>query len=171
MAMDIYKLKIAAEKAELVDAALTAIDNATAAIQASRKVSDANKTATNADVVLTHADVVTTNADAATATTKASEASVSATNAAASLETIKTHYDTAPKYLAIQNVANMIYTNNKLTKVRYIADTDTDYEVLSYDANGKLIGVAHYINSVLAGNTVLTYDAANKLVTSIYTGV
>lgn len=63
----------------------------------------------------------------------------------------------ADKYLASQNVVKMIYdVNKKLTKVQYNNATDVDYEVLSY-TNGKLTNVAHYVGSVLKGNTVLTY--------------
>jgi len=63
----------------------------------------------------------------------------------------------ADKYLAAQNVTKMIYdANKKLTKVQYNNATDVDYEVLSY-TDGKLTNVAHYVGSVLKGNTVLTY--------------
>jgi len=63
----------------------------------------------------------------------------------------------ADKYLAAQNVAKMVYdVNKKLTKVQYNNATDVNYEVLSY-TNGKLTNVAHYVGSVLKGNTVLTY--------------
>jgi hypothetical protein len=76
----------------------------------------------------------------------------------------------ADRYLAAQSVANMIYTDSKLTKVRYVADTDTDYEVLSYNTQGKLINVAHYVDTVLEGNTALSYTS-DKLSSAIYTGV
>ena len=79
--------------------------------------------------------------------------------------------DRADKYLASQNVANMVYDGSgKLTKVQYNNATDVDYEVLTYDGNGKLSNVAHYTTSVLRGNTVLSYSAG-KLVSAIYTGV
>lgn len=77
----------------------------------------------------------------------------------------------ADKYLAAQSVANMVYNlEGKLTKVQYNNATDVDYEVLTYDGNGKLSNVAHYTTSVLRGNTVLSYSAG-KLVSAIYTGV
>ena len=63
----------------------------------------------------------------------------------------------ADKYLAAQNVVKMTYDiNKKLIKVQYNNATDIDYEVLSY-TDGKLTNVAHYVGSVLKGNTVLTY--------------
>lgn len=63
----------------------------------------------------------------------------------------------ADKYLSAQNVAKTTYdVNKKLIKVQYNNATDVDYEVLSY-TNGKLTNVAHYVGSVLKGNTVLTY--------------
>lgn len=77
----------------------------------------------------------------------------------------------ADKYLAAQSVANMVYNlEGKLTKVQYNNATDVDYEVLTYDGNGKLSNVAHYTTSVLRGNTVLSYSAG-KLVSAIYIGV
>ena len=75
----------------------------------------------------------------------------------------------ADKYLAAQNIANMIYTSGDLTKIQYNTATDVDYEVLTYGVDG-LSNVAHYINSVLIGNTVLTY-ATGDLVSAVYTGV
>ena len=77
----------------------------------------------------------------------------------------------ADKYLAAQSVVNMVYNlEGNLTKVQYNNATDVDYEVLTYDGNGKLSNVAHYTTSVLRGNTVLSYSAG-KLVSAIYTGV
>lgn len=76
----------------------------------------------------------------------------------------------ADKYLAAQSVANMLYTDGKLTKVRYIVDTDTDYEILDYNVEGKLESVAHYVATLLEGNTILSYTAG-KLSSAIYSGV
>ena len=77
----------------------------------------------------------------------------------------------ADKYLASQNVSNMSYDGNgKLSKVQYNNSTDVDYEVLTYNVDGKLSNVAHYTTSTLRGNTVLSYSAG-KLVSAIYTGV
>lgn len=77
----------------------------------------------------------------------------------------------ADKYLAAQNVANMSYDGNgKLSKVQYNNATDVDYEVLTYNVDGKLSNVAHYTTSTLRGNTILSYSAG-KLVSAIYTGV
>lgn len=76
----------------------------------------------------------------------------------------------ADKYLAAQNVVNMLYTNGKLTKVRYNNDTDVDYEVLTYNVEGKLVNVAHYVASVLKGNTVLGYNLG-KLVSAPFIAV
>ena len=79
------------------------------------------------------------------------------------------HLGRADKWLAAQSVANMLYTDGKLSKVRYNVDTDTDYEVMTY-ASEKLSNVAHYTSAVLRGNTVLSYTDG-KLVSAIYTGV
>lgn len=75
----------------------------------------------------------------------------------------------ADKYLAAQNIANMIYTTGNLTKIQYNTATDVNYEVLTYGVDG-LSNIAHYINSVLVGNTVLTYTTGD-LVSAVYTGV
>lgn len=77
----------------------------------------------------------------------------------------------ADKYLAGQNVANMVYNaNGKLSKVQYTNATDVNYEVLTYNANSKLENVAHYVGSVLKGNTVLVYSSG-KLVSALFTSV
>ena len=77
----------------------------------------------------------------------------------------------ADKYLAAQAVANMVYNGSgKLSKVQYNNATDVDYEVLTYNVDGKLSNVAHYTTSTLRGNTVLSYSAG-KLVSAIYIGV
>ena len=77
----------------------------------------------------------------------------------------------ADKYLSAQTVANMSYDGNgKLSKVQYNNSTDVDYEVLTYNVDGKLSNVAHYTTSTLRGHTVLSYSAG-KLVSAIYTGV
>lgn len=74
------------------------------------------------------------------------------------------------KYLASQTIVNLIRNaQGKLEKVRYNADTDTDYEVLSY-TNGKLTNVAHYIGGVLKGNTSLNY-VDGLLVSTPFTAV
>ena len=75
----------------------------------------------------------------------------------------------ADKYLASQNIANMIYTNGDLTKIRYRVDSDTDYETLSY-VNGNLTTINHYINAVLKGTTTLSYSGGN-LVSAIFVAV
>ena len=77
----------------------------------------------------------------------------------------------ADKYLANQNVVKMLYNlKGKLSKVRYNNDTDVDYEVLTYNLEGKLINVSHYVESVLRGNTTLSYENG-KLVAAPYTTV
>lgn len=72
----------------------------------------------------------------------------------------------ADKYLAAQNISNMIYTNGDLTKIRYKVDSDTDYETLSY-VNGNLTTIEHYISTVLKGTTTLSYGAGN-LVSAVF---
>ena len=76
-------------------------------------------------------------------------------------------YFRADRYLASQNIANMIYTDGNLIKIRYITDTDTDYEILTY-TNGTLTQIDHYIGTVLQGSSVLNY-INNLLTTVIYT--
>lgn len=80
-----------------------------------------------------------------------------------------TALDRADKYLSALNIANMVYTGSDLTKIQYTAAVDNDYEVLSY-SSGNLVGIAHYIGTVLKGNTVLTYSSGS-LVSSVFTGV
>lgn len=75
------------------------------------------------------------------------------------------------KYLASQNVANMVYNSeNKLEKVQYRNPSDVDYELLTYNLDGKLIDVAHYVGSILKGNTQLSY-VNGKLVSAPYVAV
>ena len=62
----------------------------------------------------------------------------------------------ADKYLASQNIANMVYTDGDLTKIQYKNATDVDYEVFSY-SSGDLSGIAHYVGGILKGNSVLLY--------------
>lgn len=74
----------------------------------------------------------------------------------------------ADKYLASQNIANMIYSLGDLTKIRYNNDTDVDYEVLAY-TGGNLTSIQHYVGSVLKGTTTLSYTSGN-LVSAIFVG-
>ena len=75
----------------------------------------------------------------------------------------------ADKFLAAQNIAAMVYTAGNLTKIQYNAATDVDYEVLTYSGS-DLVNVAHYVDSVFKGDTVLTYSSG-ELVSSIFVGV
>lgn len=75
----------------------------------------------------------------------------------------------ADKYLAAQNIANMMYTSGDLTKIRYKNDSDVDYEVLNY-TSGNLSTIQHYIGSVLKGTTTLTYSGGN-LVSAVFVAV
>ena len=70
------------------------------------------------------------------------------------------------KYLAAQQVANMVYTDSKLTKVQYNNATDVECEVLGY-TDGKLTTVKHYTDSTLKGTTTLSYTSG-KLVSAIF---
>ena len=77
----------------------------------------------------------------------------------------------ADKYLASQNVVNMEYNaEGKLAKVQYNNPIDDDYEVFSYNVEGKLSSVSHYIAAILKGNTVLSYSNG-KLVSAPYTAI
>lgn len=75
----------------------------------------------------------------------------------------------ADKYLATQNIANMVYAGRDLAKIQYNTATDVNYEVLSY-TSGNLTNIAHYVSSVLKGNTVLTYTSG-ALTSAVFTGV
>lgn len=77
----------------------------------------------------------------------------------------------ADKYLAAQNVVNMWYNvEGKLAKVQYNNAIDENYEVLTYNGEGKLSNVAHYVSTILKGNTVLTYSNG-KLVSAPYIAI
>lgn len=75
----------------------------------------------------------------------------------------------ADKYLAAQNIVNMLYTNGDLTKIRYKNNTDVDYETLTY-TSGNLTSINHYVGSILKGTTTLSYAGGN-LVSAIFVGV
>ena len=75
----------------------------------------------------------------------------------------------ADKYLASQNIANMLYTDGNLSKIRYNNDTDVDYETFGY-TSGNLTSINHYVSSVLKGTTTLSYTNGN-LVSAIFVGV
>lgn len=74
----------------------------------------------------------------------------------------------ADKYLAAQNIANMLYTNGDLVKIRYKNNVDVDYEVLAY-TSGNLSSIQHYVGSVLKGTTTLSYSGGN-LVSAVFVG-
>ena len=75
----------------------------------------------------------------------------------------------ADKYLAAQNVANMVYTAGDLTKIQYNNATDVNYEVFGY-VSGNLSTIQHYVGSVFKGTTTLSYTSGN-LVSAIFIGV
>ena len=76
----------------------------------------------------------------------------------------------ADKWLAMQDIAKMIYnTQGDLEKLQYVTDADVNYEIFTY-TNGDLSGIAHYVDSVLKGNTVLNY-LNGDLSSVIFTGV
>lgn len=75
----------------------------------------------------------------------------------------------ADRYLASQNIANMIYSGGDLIKIRYKNDTDMDYETLGYTST-NLSSIQHYIGGVLKGTTTLSYTSGN-LVSAIFVGV
>ena len=75
----------------------------------------------------------------------------------------------ADRYLALQDIANMVYTSGDLTKIQYNNATDVDYEVFVYDS-GNLTSIQHYVGSVLKGTTTLSYTSGN-LVSAIFVGV
>ena len=65
----------------------------------------------------------------------------------------------------------MLYNlEGKLSKVRYNNDTDVDYEAFTYNSEGKLSNVSHYVESILRGNTALSYENG-KLIAAPYTTV
>ena len=75
----------------------------------------------------------------------------------------------ADRYLALQNIANMLYTNGNLTKIQYKNATDVDYELLGY-SGGNLSTIQHYVGSVLKGTTTLSYGAGN-FVSAVFVAV
>ena len=75
----------------------------------------------------------------------------------------------ADRYLALQDIANMVYTSGDLTKIQYNNATDVDYEVFTY-SGGDLSGIAHYVGGILKGNSVLLYTDG-YLSSVIFTGV
>ena len=75
----------------------------------------------------------------------------------------------ADRYLALQDIANMVYTSGDLIKIQYNNETDVDYEVFAYD-NGNLTSIQHYVGSVLRGTTTLSYTSGT-LVSAIFVGV
>ena len=75
----------------------------------------------------------------------------------------------ADRYLALQDIANMVYTSGDLIKIQYNNATDVDYEVFAY-GNGNLTSIKHYVGSVLRGTTTLSYTSRN-LVSAIFVGV
>jgi len=76
----------------------------------------------------------------------------------------------ADKYLASQNLSNMIYSaNGDLVKIQYNNTTDVDYELFTY-TSGNLTDIAHYVGGILKGNSVLSYTNGD-LTSVIFTGV
>ena len=76
----------------------------------------------------------------------------------------------ANKYLASQNISNMLYdSRDNLIRIRYNNNTDVDYEILTY-SDDILTTIQHYINSVLRGTTTLSYSGEN-LISAIFVGV
>lgn len=75
----------------------------------------------------------------------------------------------ADRYLALQDIANMVYTSGDLIKIQYNNAADVDYEVFAYDS-GNLASIQHYVGSVLRGTTTLSYTSGN-LVSAIFVGV
>ena len=76
----------------------------------------------------------------------------------------------ADKYLASQNISNMLYdSSDNLIRIRYNNNTDVDYEILTY-SDDTLVTIQHYTNSVLRGTTTLSYSGEN-LVSAIFVGV
>lgn len=84
-------------------------------------------------------------------------------------EVADTNLTRADKYLAAQNIADMVYTNGDLTKIQYKDATDVDYEVFSYSGD-DIGGIAHYVGGILKGNSVLLYTDGD-LSSVVFTGV
>ena len=75
----------------------------------------------------------------------------------------------ADRYLALQDIANMVYISGDLIKIQYNNATDVDYEVFTY-GSGNLTSIQHYVGSVLRGTTTLSYTSGT-LVSAIFVGV
>jgi hypothetical protein len=64
----------------------------------------------------------------------------------------------ADKFLAAQNIAKMVYdAEGSLIKIRYISDTDDNYEVMNY-IDGALSSIDHYVDAELRGTSTLSYQ-------------
>ena len=158
------------------DVGLSNVDNTS---DVNKPISTATQTALNlkanlASPVFTGVPTVPT---AVVGTSTAQVASTEFVNAEIANDTYsKTQLDAvnvlrADKILASKSVAAMLYNAvGKPIKVQYTNATDVDYEVLTYNGSNKLSNVAHYIGSVLKGNTVLNYSLG-KLVSTPFTAV
>lgn len=79
--------------------------------------------------------------------------------------------DQADKKLASMNVVNMMYdAEGNVSKIRYNDDTDINYETYTYNSDGDLSLIKHYLDGAQKGTTTLTYASGN-LVSSIFVGV
>ena len=78
----------------------------------------------------------------------------------------------ADKYLAANSIAAIVYNiAGDPEKIQYINATDVNYEVLTYNINGDISTITHYIDSVLAGTTTITYNVNNDPASAVFVGV
>ena len=119
-------------------------------------------------VVLSNSPNFSGNPTAPTQVIKNNSSSI-ATTAYADRAALPINSLRADRYLALQDIAGMVYTSGDLTKVQYNDATDVDYEVFAY-GSGNLTSIQHYVGSVLRGTTTLSYTSGN-LVSAIFVGV
>ena len=149
------------------------VGNGSSNIALAKKSEVDAKVVANADITAGTATKVTYDAKGlvTSSTTPTTLAGYSIGDAYTKTEIASVNLFRADKVLASKSAAAMSYNGiGKLIKVQYTNATDVDYEVLTYNGSNKLSNVAHYIGSVLRGNTVLNYSSG-KLVSAPFTAV
>ena len=61
-------------------------------------------------------------------------------------------------------------SDHNITEIRYGTNTQVNYEMYTYDANGNLSTIKHYLDSALKGTTTLT-PIGDDLFSAVYVGV
>lgn len=130
--------------------------------------------ATESAIVALDGRLGTVETDLSTLTTTVDDIAVDVASISGRVDTVEdtlvaSNVARADKYLSVQNIANMSYTDGNLTKIQYNTATDVNYETLTY-TSGDLTSINHYVNSVLAGTTTLSYTSGS-LISAVFVGV